>query len=81
MPAFQHDDTSMLEKSLIAPKVFQSGQVWKLADSSLEIVLVGRMLVHYKHYKIKKQRLSTSLISREKLEKYLNDNQAILVPE
>jgi hypothetical protein len=81
MPPFQHDNGSMLEKRLIAPKLFQSGQVWKLADSSLEIGLVGRMLVHYKHYKIKKQRTSTSLISKEKLEKFLNDNQAILVPE
>ena len=81
MPQLQPDNSFMLEKRLIAPKQFQSGQLWKLADSSVEIGLVGKMLVHYKHYKIKKQRTSTSLISKVKLEKYSNDNLAILVQE
>ncbi len=43
----------MLEKRLIALKPFQTGQVWQLADSSVQIELVGKLLVHYRRYKTK----------------------------
>jgi len=71
----------MLDKRLITPKPFQSGQVWELPDSSVQIGLVGRLLVHYKHYKTKQPRVPTSLTSKVKLEKFLRENRAILVEE
>jgi hypothetical protein len=77
--AFQPESRSTMDKRLIAPKAFQSGQVWELADSSVQIGLVGKTLVHYKHYKIKQPRVPTSLISKVKLEKFLNENRAVLV--
>ena len=70
-----------MEKRLIALKPFQAGQVWELADSSVQIGLVGKTLVHYKHYRINQPRVPTSLISKVKLEKFLTDNQATLVQE
>jgi hypothetical protein len=79
--AFQPESRSTMDKRLIAPKAFQSGQVWELADSSVQIGLVGKTLVHYKHYKIKQPRVPTSLISKVKLEKFLNENRAVLVQE
>ena len=78
---FEPDTRSMMDKRLIAPKAFQTGQVWALADSSVQIGLVGKTLVHYKHYKIKQPRVPTSLINKVKLEKFLKENRAILVQE
>jgi hypothetical protein len=69
----------MLEERLIASKPFQSGQVWQLADSSVQIGLVGRLLVHYRHYKTKQLRVPTSLTSKVKLAKFLKENRAALV--
>jgi hypothetical protein len=71
----------VLDKRLITPKPFQSGQVWKLPDSSVQIRLVGKLLVHYKHYKTKQPRVQTSLTSKVNLEKFLRENRAILVQE
>ena len=71
----------MMDKRLIAPKAFQSGQVWELADSSVQIGLVGKTLVHYKHYRTKQLRVPTSLISKVKLEKFLRENRATLAQE
>lgn len=49
-----------------------------MEDSSLEIGLVGKTLVHYKHYKGQMKRSPVSLSAKFTLEKYLNDNHAVL---
>jgi len=70
----------MTKKSRIPLKPFQLGQVWKLEDSSLQIGLVGKRLVHYKQFKGKSHaRVSTSLAGIGELEKYLRQNKATLV--
>lgn len=71
----------MVEKRLITLEPFQSGQVWTLADSSVQIGLVGKLLVHYKHYKTKRPRTPTSLTTKVTLEKFLREHQAALVQE
>ena len=71
----------MMERRLITLKPFQSGQVWELADSNVQIGLVGKFLVHYRHYKTKQPRVPTSLTSKVKLEKFLRENRATLVQE
>ena len=71
----------MVEKRLIPLEPFQPGQVWALADSSVQIGLVGKLLVHYKHYKTKWPRVPTSLSSKVTLEKFLRENRATLVQE
>lgn len=58
---------------------FVTGQVWQLADSKLEIGLVGRTLVHYKHYKGLALRPPTQLSSKTSLQKFLSDQEAVLL--
>jgi hypothetical protein len=70
----------VLEKRLITLEPFQSGQVWQLADSSVQIGIVGRFLVHYRHYKTKQTRVPISLTSKVKLAKFLRENRAALAP-
>lgn len=58
---------------------FVTGQVWQLADSKLEVGLVGRTLVHYKHYKGLALRPPTQLSSKTTLQKFLSDQEAVLL--
>ena len=58
---------------------FLTGQVWELKDSNLQIALVGKTLVHYKHYKGKTKRAPISLAGKKVLETYLQKNKAVLV--
>ena len=65
-------------RAIIPP--FQSGQVWQMGDVNLEIGLVGKRLVHYKHYKAKAKRPPTQLSGKAALEKFLQQQRAILLP-
>lgn len=60
---------------------FQCGQVWQMIDSSLSIGLVGKRLVHYKHYNLKIKRPNVLLSNKIVLERFLQLNDAILLPE
>jgi hypothetical protein len=60
---------------------FQSGQVWQLADSHLQIGLVGRTLVHYKHFKGLAKRPPILLSGKDALEKFLQEHRAVLLPD
>lgn len=71
----------MKKKSRVPQPRLQSGQVWELKDSNLQIDLVGKMLVHYKHYKGKVKRAPISITGIKVLEEYLKENKAILVQE
>jgi len=57
----------------------QCGQIWQMEDSSLEIGLIGKTLVHSKHYRGQMKRSPVSLLNKNALERYLRDNQAVLV--
>jgi hypothetical protein len=83
---------AMVKKSRVRAKAsraplleLQSGQIWELAGSNLQIGLLGKTLVHYKHYKKQNkghgQRGSAFLASKKVLESYLKENNAILVEE
>jgi hypothetical protein len=58
---------------------FETGQNWKLGDTTLKIGLVGKTLVHYKHFKTGTPRAPTSLTSKRTLETYLAANRAVLM--
>jgi len=58
---------------------FETGQVWRLGDTTLQIGLVGKTLVHYKHFKAKTPRAPTSLAAKQTLENFLTANKAVLV--
>lgn len=52
-----------------------------MGDANLEIGLVGKRLVHYKHYKAKAKRPPTQLSGKAALEKFLQKQRAILLSE
>lgn len=67
------------KKSRIPLAAFETGQVWQLPDSSLHIGMIGKTLVHYKHFKVAAKRAPVSLCNKAVLERYLIDNEAVLV--
>jgi len=72
-----------MKRSNGTPQIpFKLGQVWELEDSSVQIGLVGKILVHYKHFRGKKPiRVPTSLAGIEQLQKYLRQNKAVLLSQ
>lgn len=68
-----------MQNNRISLQPFQNGQIWQMEDSSLEIALVGKTLVHYKHYKGQTKRSPVSLSGKDVLERFLKSNKAILV--
>ena len=69
----------MNQKSRIPLKLLETGQVWRMEDSHLDIDLVGKYLVHYKLIKQEVKRTPMSLSSIKDVEKYLKDHKAVLV--
>ena len=69
----------MKQKSRIPVKPLETGQVWRMKGSHLDIDLVGKYLVHYKLIKHKAKRTPRSLSNIKEVEKYLKDNKAVLV--
>lgn len=69
----------MNQKSRIPLKLLETGQVWRMEDSHLDIDLVGRYLVHYKLIKHEAKRTPMSLSSIKAVEKYLKANKAVLL--
>ncbi len=68
---------SIQKKSPSIP--LQEGQIWELKESNLRIGIVGKRLVHYKHFKRLAKRANTSIATIPVLEKYLEENRAVLV--
>ena len=69
----------MNQKSRIPLKLLETGQVWRMENSHLDIDLVGKYLVHYKLIKQEVKRTPMSLSSIKDVEKYLKDNKAVLL--
>jgi hypothetical protein len=70
-------------KTKPAPRTRQEpladGQVWRMAESQLQVDMVGRLLVHYKLGKHNAVRVSNSIGSKANIEKFLKKNKAVLV--
>lgn len=56
------------------------GQVWRMAETNLQVDMVGRLLVHYKLGKHNAVRVSNSIGSKTDIEKFLKKNKAVLMP-
>jgi len=69
------------QKTSVRSTPFENGQVWQMLDSSLRIELVGKRLVHYKHYSLKVKRPNVLLSNKAALERFLQKHRAILLPE
>ena len=50
-----------------------------MAESNLRIGLIGKTLVHYKHYRGASPRASVSLANKGELSQFLLKNKAVLV--
>ncbi|KAF0179831.1 MAG: hypothetical protein FD161_1173 [Limisphaerales bacterium] len=59
---------------------FETGQIWEMAASNLRIGLIGKTLVHYKHYRGTSPRASVSLANKGELAQFLIKNKAVLAP-
>jgi len=70
-----------MQNSSFTAVPFELGQVWQLSDSRLEIGLVGRTLVHYRHFKEPTFRSPTQLSAKGALEKFLKKHNAVLVKD
>ena len=57
---------------------FHTGQIWQWNDSSVQIKLVGKTLVHYRHYRRGIKRPPVQLSSKRVLERLLQENDATL---
>jgi hypothetical protein len=56
-----------------------NGQVWRMAESNLQVTMVGKLLVHYKLGKPNAVRVSNSIDSITTIEKFLKTRKAVLV--
>jgi hypothetical protein len=57
----------------------EAGQVWRMADSNLQVDMVGKLLVHYKLGKPNAVRVANSCSGIATVEKYLKTKKAVLV--
>jgi hypothetical protein len=58
---------------------FETGQIWQMKDSNVSIGLIGKTLVHYKHFKPAYPRAPILLAGKGILEKFLFKNKAVLL--
>jgi hypothetical protein len=70
---------AMSQKSRTPAKELESGQIWRMQDSQLEVGLVGKHLVHYKLIKGETKRTPTSLSPKKTVETFLRQKRAVLV--
>lgn len=57
---------------------FVDGQVWQLEGSRIQIAMVGKTLVHYKHFQGELKRAPVSIANKRSLEEYLLSEKAVL---
>jgi hypothetical protein len=57
----------------------QTGQIWRMAGSRLQIGLVGKLLVHYKLGKPDAIRVPNQVGSKNAVEGYLKEHNAVLM--
>jgi hypothetical protein len=55
-----------------------AGQLWRMAEANLQVVMVGKLLVHYKLGKLDAVRVPHSCNCIKTIEKYLKTNKALL---
>ncbi len=69
-------------KNRIAAIQLEKGQVWKLEDTHIEIVAMGKRLTHYRRLSHLKQKgAPVKLETIQTVENYLKTHQATLVKD
>ena len=73
-----------MSKTKSAPRAvwepLADGQVWRMAETTLQVDMVGRLLVHYKLGKHDAVRVSNSIGSQTDIVKFLKKHKAVLQP-
>jgi len=57
----------------------ETGQVWRMAESNLEVGMIGKLLVHYKLGKPNAVRIPNSCSGITTIQKYLKEKKAVLI--
>ena len=81
-PELSWQDATVIKTKSASPaamKPLADGQVWRMAESSLQVDMVGRLLVHYKLGKHGAVRISNSIGSQTDIVKFLKKNKAVLM--
>jgi hypothetical protein len=63
----------------IRQQPLEAGQLWRMAEANLQVVMVGKLLVHYKLGKPNAVRVPNSCNLIKTIEKYLKAKKALLV--
>lgn len=73
-----------MSKTKSAPRAvwepLADGQMWRMAETTLQVDMVGRLLVHYKLGKHNAVRVSNSIGSQTDIIKFLKKHKAVLQP-
>lgn len=70
----------MKSKNRIARVSLAKGQLWRLEDSHIQIVEIGKSLTHYKRFtNLKQKAVPTKLERTAAVEEYLKSRRAVLV--
>ena len=62
----------------VRPPLLVAGQLWRMAEANLQVVMVGKLLVHYKLGRHNAVRVPNSCNCIKTIEKYLKGNKAVL---
>ncbi len=62
----------------VAQKPLAAGQLWHMAEANLKVLMVGKLLVHYKLGKHDAVRVPNSWNGIKTIEKYLKSKKAVL---
>jgi hypothetical protein len=62
----------------IRQQPLEAGQLWRMAEGNLQVVMVGKLLVHYKLGKPNAVRVPHSCNCIKTIEKFLNAKKAVL---
>ena len=57
---------------------FVDGKVWQLEGSRIQIAMVGKTLVHYKHFQGELKRAPVTIANKRSLEEFLVTEKAVL---
>lgn len=71
----------MKQQNQSASPEIAAGQVWSMADSTVEVTLIGKTLAHYKLIKTGAVRVPVSLINKGALQQFLLINKAVLIKQ
>jgi hypothetical protein len=63
-------------------KELAKGQIWKLPDSHIEILEIGKRLTHYRHFRtLDAKRVPIQLTGIQTIQAYLKTNKAVLIQQ